>query len=84
MNKTEAIGAIYLLKQEIARGREKIENGARNFMFGIEPGRKWDAGNLKERTKQLLAMLEKITQKDNEIDKLISEFNITEITKDNQ
>ena len=84
MNKTEAIGAIYLLKQEITQTRKKIEDGARFFMHDVRPGQKWGARRLQERAEALLAALEKIVQKDNEIDKLISEFNITEITKDNQ
>ena len=84
MNKTEAIGAIYLLKQEIAQTRKKIEDGAGFFMHDVRPEQKWDARRLQERVGALLAALEEIVQKDSEMDKLISEFNITEIIKDNQ
>ena len=84
MNKTEAIGAIYLLKQEIAQTRKKIEDGAGFFMHDVRPEQKWDARRLQERVGALLAALEEIAQKDSEMDKLISEFNITEIIKDNQ
>lgn len=84
MNKTEAIGAIYLLKQEIAQIKGVIEDRARFFMHDIRPEQKWSARRLQERAEALLAALKEIVQKDGEIDKLISEFNITEITKDNQ
>lgn len=84
MNKTEAIGAIYLLKQEIAQIKGGIEDRARFFMHDVRPEQKWDARRLQERAVALLAALEEIVQKGSEIDKLISEFSITEITKDNQ
>ena len=84
MNKTEANGAIYLLKQEISQIKGGIEDRARFFMHEVRPEQKWSARRLQERAEALLAALKEIVQKDGEIDKLISEFNITEITKDNQ
>ena len=55
MNKTEAIGAIYLLKQEIAQTKGGIEDRVRFFMHDVRPEQKWDARRLQERAVALFS-----------------------------